>query len=451
MNITAKTIPLGVIGNPVAHSVSPEIHNFILDCMEMNYFYCAFPVTPENLPAALEGAKALGIRGLNVTVPHKEAVCRLCSRLDGYAERIGAVNTVVNEDGRLAGYNTDAPGFLLCIHREGVSAQGRRAVILGAGGAARSVAAALLEDGAAELRIVNRTRERAEKLAEQLKLFYPERKIGAAESADGAELLVNATSVGMKSAETPFTAFDTLAPSCAVCDIVYCPRETAFLGMARKNGFKAVGGIGMLIYQALLSFERFTGVKPDDEVAEKLLRRLEMKKSIVLTGFMGCGKSAVGRELAQMSGTELIDCDDYIAEKAGKSIPEIFAEIGEEGFRSLESESVRELAAVKGAVISLGGGAVLRRENIDLLRKSCTVVRLKADVKKILRNTAGDTNRPLLRGKTPAEIEELLRLREPYYENCDFTVDVSDMCPNRSAHKIMDIITEKGIDKQTGK
>ncbi len=439
MNITAKTIPLGVIGHPIAHSISPEIHNFIIDCLELNYFYCAYHVLPQNIKAALEGVKALGIKGLNVTVPHKEAAATLCDEVDSYAARIGAVNTIVNENGRLKGYNTDAPGFMANLRRSGVCPEGKRAAILGAGGAARGVAAALLENGVSELRIINRTRSRAEELAADMGKFYGDR-VKAADSAQGVQILVNATSVGMKSDDTPFTDFGVLDKDCAVCDIVYCPRETAFLQMAAEKGFKTVSGIGMLIYQAVIAFQLFTSQKPGEEIIEKLFRRLDMKKSIVLTGFMGCGKSAVGRELAQMSGTELVDCDDYIVKKTGKSIPQIFAEKGEKGFRDIESQCIRELSRRKSVVISLGGGAVLRRENIDLLRESCLVFRIKAGVDKIMRNTAGDTNRPLLCGKSRAEVEAMLDYREPYYRNCDYTIDVSNMYPNQSAKRIMDII-----------
>lgn len=439
MNITAKTIPLGVIGFPVAHSISPEIHNFIIDSMELNYFYCAFPVEPQNISAALEGVKALNIGGLNVTIPHKEAVFRLCDSVDGFAEKIGAVNTVVNSEGKLMGYNTDAPGFIKNLQRNNVSVFGKKCAILGAGGAAKGVAAALLEEGASELRIINRTREKAEAMAAELNKFFGGKAI-ASDSAEGAEILVNTTSVGMKSEESPFRNFEELSKDCVICDIVYCPRDTAFIKAAAKLGHKTVGGIGMLIYQAVIAFELFTGKTVDSDTIEKLFSRLEMKKNIVLTGFMGCGKSAVGRELAQMSGSELIDCDDYIVKKAGKSIPEIFSEVGEQGFRDMESRCIEELSKKSGAIISLGGGAVLRKENIDCLRKNGLVFRIKADVAKILRNTAGDTNRPLLKGKTPAQVEEMLQAREPYYANCDYIVDVSHMYPNQTAHKIMDII-----------
>lgn len=438
MNITAKTLPLGVIGHPVAHSVSPEIHNFILDQLEMNYFYCAYHVLPEDLGDAMRGARALGIRGLNVTIPHKEEVCRYCDDLDPYAERIGAVNTVVNCGTSLKGYNTDAPGFIANLARQGVSVRGRDVVILGAGGAAKAVAAAVLENGASKVRVINRTRSKAERLAAELN----DSRIGAASAANGAEILINTTSVGMKSEATPFTDFDVLDPGCVVCDIVFCPRETELLRQAAERGLPTVGGIGMLIYQAVIAFELFTKTRVSEQVVEKLFRRLEMNKSIVLTGFMGCGKSAVGRELAQMTGSALIDSDDYIVRSTGMSIPEIFAKEGEKGFRDIESRCIRELSRRKGVIISLGGGAVLRRENIDLLRDSCHVFRLKADVEKILRNTGGDTNRPLLKGKSRAEIEAMLDSREPYYANCDFTVDVSHMCPNQSAKKILDIISE---------
>lgn len=439
MNITAKTLPLGVIGHPVAHSVSPEIHNYIIDQLEMNYFYSAYHVLPEDLGDAMSGVRALGIRGLNVTIPHKEEVCRYCDELDPYAKRIGAVNTVVNNGTGLKGYNTDAPGFIASLERQGVSVRGKDVVILGAGGAAKGVAAAVLENGAASVRVINRTRAKAEKLADEL----CDSRIRAASAANGAQILINTTSVGMKSEATPFTDFGALAPGCVVCDIVFCPRETTLLRMASERGLRTVSGIGMLIYQAVIAFELFTKTEVSGQVVEKLFHRLEMNRSIVLTGFMGCGKSAVGRELAQMTGSALIDCDDYIVRTTGRSIPEIFADEGEKGFRDIESRCIKELSQRKGVIISLGGGAVLRRENIDLLRENCLVFRLKADVDKILRNTGGDTNRPLLKGKSRAEIEAMLDYREPYYANCDYTVDVSHICPNQSAKKILDIISER--------
>ncbi len=441
MNINAKTVPLGVVGWPVSHSISPELHNRLIDALGLNYFYSAYPVQPGAMPQALDGMRALGIRGLNVTVPHKEDAFRLCDRLDAYAAGIGAVNAVVNDNGRLWGYNTDAPGFIACLRREGVSVAGKRAALLGAGGAARAVAVGLLQNGAAELRIINRTRERAERLASELCARFPGR-VRAASNADGAELLVNATSVGMKSSETPFSNYGCLSGDCVVCDIVYCPRETVFLKGARKAGLRTVGGIGMLIYQAALAFELFTGIAPDKETVEELFRRMEMKRSIALTGFMGCGKSAVGRELAQMCAAEFIDCDDYIVKKAGMSIPEIFEKVGEEGFRDLESRSIAELSEKSGAVIALGGGAVLRRENIDSLRKGCRVVRIKTDVGKVLRNTAGDRSRPLLRDKTPEQVAELMAAREPYYQNCDLTVDATHTLPRETAAAIIDKIAE---------
>lgn len=441
MNINAKTVPLGVVGWPVAHSISPELHNRLIEKLGLNYFYSAYPVQPGAMPKALDGMRALGIRGLNVTIPHKEEAFRLCDRLDAYAAGIGAVNTVVNENGCLRGYNTDAPGFIACLRREGVSTAGKRAALLGAGGAARAVAVGLLQNGVAELRIINRTRERAERLASELAARFPGR-VRAAANADGVDLLVNATSVGMKNSETPFADFDRLGEGCVVCDIVYCPRETVFLKGAREAGLKTVGGIGMLVYQAALAFELFTGIAPGEEAVEELLRRVELKRSVALTGFMGCGKSAVGRELAQMCAAEFIDCDDYIVKKAGKPIPEIFAEVGEAGFRDMESRCIAELAGRSGAVIALGGGAVLRRENIDLLRESCRVVRIKTDVAKVLRNTAGDRSRPLLRGKTPEQVAELMALREPYYQNCDLTVDASKTDPRETAGIILDKIAE---------
>jgi shikimate dehydrogenase len=255
-----------VVGHPIAHSRSPLIHGHWLARHGIAGSYERLDVAPEAFPAFLRGLPASGFAGGNVTIPHKEAAFALCDALTPRAERIGAVNTLVVEDGRVRGDNTDAPGF--CAHLDhslGADWPERgEAVILGAGGAARAIVVGLAERGVARIRIANRTRRRAEALA----ALAP----GVAEPLDWAELpaameraglLVNTTSLGMKG-QPPLTL--DLAPlpeGAAVADIVYAPLETDLLAAARARGLAAVDGLGMLLHQAVPGFAAWFGVRPE--------------------------------------------------------------------------------------------------------------------------------------------------------------------------------------------
>jgi shikimate dehydrogenase len=224
-----------------------------------------------------------------------------------------------------------------------------------------------------------------------------------------------------------------------VCDVVYCPRETVFLKKAAQHGLKTVGGIGMLINQAVIAFEYFTEKSVGEETVDYLYKMTELKKSIVLTGFMGTGKSAVARRLCRLTGAEFIDTDDEIEREEGMKISDIFARNGEKYFRDKESEVIRRLSGRSGSVISLGGGAVLRRENIDVLRKNAFVVRLKADIERVYKNIGSNTStRPLLAGKSMEEAKKLLESREEAYKNCDWEIDVTYLEKEVTADKILE-------------
>lgn len=267
----------GVIGWPVAQSRSPVLHGHWLSQYGIKGAYLPLPVQPERLVDAVRGLRALGFSGCNVTIPHKLGVLKLVDRVDPAASRIGAVNTiVVQNDGTLSGFNTDAYGFLASLRdvRPDFRASAGPIVILGAGGAARAVAVALLDDGAAEIRMTNRTLERAQELSRidpsRIKVVAWEKRESA---LDGAALLVNTTSQGMAGYPPLDLPLDALPKTAMVSDIVYNPLETPLLAAARKRGNTAVDGLGMLLHQAVPAFEAFYGVRP--HVSNELRRAVE--------------------------------------------------------------------------------------------------------------------------------------------------------------------------------
>lgn len=268
MRITGRTRLAGIMGWPVAHSRSPALHNFWLDEHGIDGAYVPLPVQPENLERALRALPALGFRGVNLTLPHKEAALAIVDRVDPLARRIGAVNTVVvMPDGSLEAYNTDAFGFRENL-REAVPDWNPRegaAVVLGAGGSARAVLAALTESRVPEIRLVNRTVERAETLARDLEGLGTPISVHSWEARDkaldGAGLLVNTTSLGMTGAPELDIDLSPLPVSAVVADIVYVPLDTALLAAARRRGNRTVDGLGMLLHQGRPGFEAWFGTK----------------------------------------------------------------------------------------------------------------------------------------------------------------------------------------------
>ncbi len=440
MNITGKTIQLGVIGDPVSHSISPQLHNTMAKMMGLDYTYGAYHVKAGDVKRALEGMRALDIRGFNVTIPHKIDAFELCDKVDPFAEKMGACNTLVNDNGVITGYNTDGKGFIRSLLHKGVGVKGKSVTVLGAGGAAQGVCMALADSGVKKISIINRTKEKAQMLSDRINKYYPS-VAAVSDSFANCDIVVNTTSVGMNTDKIPFDIdFSNLKTDCVVCDVVYCPRETAFLKKASEQGLKTVGGIGMLINQAVIAFELFTKKEVLKETVDYLYRMTELEKPIVLTGFMGTGKSTVGKHLSRLTGGEFIDTDQLIEEKEGIAISEIFAKYGEEYFRSKESEVIKSLKGRKGAILSLGGGAVIRKENIDSLREDGVVFCLSANIERVYKNIGGKTDtRPLLSGKTLEEAKELLESRKEAYSNCDYSIDVTDSDPDKTADKILNI------------
>ena len=377
----------GLIGERLGHSFSPAIHGMLSD-----YEYKLYELSPEQVGPFLE-AKAYD--GLNVTIPYKKTVIPYCDELTDAARSIGSVNTIVKRpDGTLLGHNTDYDGFLWLLKNAGAKVEGKKAVVLGTGGASVTVQAALRDLGAAQVVVVSRSGgDNYENIARH---------------AD-AKILVNATPVGMypKTGVSPvdldvFTALE------GVFDVIYNPAKTRLLLEAEKRGIPCANGLGMLVAQAKAAAERFTGKLIDDEKVYTIRAELQRStRNILLIGMPGSGKSTVGAALAEKLGRRLVDADALIVEKAGCTIPEIFEKDGEEGFRRIEHEVLCEISKESGLVIATGGGVVTRPENMDPMRQNSLIVWLLRDLNKLPRD-----GRPLSQ-KNP--LAEMFKVREPLY------------------------------------
>ncbi len=285
MVVSGKTKICGIIGDPIEHTMSPVMHNAAFKNKGVDYVYLAFRVKKEELGKAIEGMRALNIRGLSVTIPHKVAVIPFLDELDPLADKIGAVNTIVNDDGVLKGYNTDAIGFLQALFERGIEPKGKSVVILGAGGASRAISFILVERGA-HIVILNRLLELdwAKELARRiLRTFAKEvealelNRKNLAKALEKADILVNATSVGMSPnvSETPVTP-DLLRPNLVVYDIVYNPIKTRLQREAEVAGATVISGLDMLVWQGALAFEKWTGRKaPVNLMKEEAIKLLE--------------------------------------------------------------------------------------------------------------------------------------------------------------------------------
>ena len=376
----------GLLGERLGHSFSPQIHRDLA-----GYDYQLLPTPPE----AVEDLFARrAFQGLNVTIPYKRTVMPLCDEIDPRAAAIGAVNTVVNRNGRLTGYNTDIDGFLYMARRAGVDMAGKKVVILGSGGTSRTARAAAGELGAREIVTVSRHGE--------------DNYQNLSRHAD-AQVLVNTTPVGMYPnwGQSP-VSLESFPALEGVLDVVYNPLRTALLLQAEERGLPCSCGLPMLVAQAKRAAELFTGRNIDDSRTEAVLHGLRGQlTNIVLIGMPGCGKTTVGRALAGKLGRTFVDLDEEIVRRAGMSIPEIFAREGEAGFRERESALVREFGERTGLVVSTGGGVVTRRENYIPLKQNGLLLHLRRDPASL--PTDG---RPLSQATAP---EELWRRRAPLY------------------------------------
>ena len=450
--INAHTKLCGIIGNPVRHTISPAMHNAAISYLRLNYAYLAFDISNANLASALDGIRALDIAGVNVTIPHKVTVLPLLDELDPLAQSVGAVNTIVNQSGKLKGYNTDVAGFIEALRAIGFEAKGRPVILLGTGGAARAMGFALAQQGA-RISIFSRSTssKQAQLLAQNLNriALYPIKTyelngINLKKAAARAKLLVNATSVGMtpNDSETPLPE-EILSSNMVVFDVVYTPLETRLLREARQKGCTTVSGLDMLVHQGALAFKMWTEQEaPLDIMRQAALAQLGIKKpsktrtkrvarktAVALIGFMGAGKSSVGRVLAYEINKPFVDIDQLIEEKSGKSIAHIFSEDGEAAFRALEKNATLTASDCGDNVIACGGGVILDKQNMAALKRHAVVIYLKSSLPIVMQRLAvSHSKRPKLADENwKSTVSTLMADREPLYtQAADIVVETGD-------------------------
>lgn len=399
----------GVLGRTLAHTYSPEIHSLF----DSSYSYSVIEREPEELDALFSNGV---FKGFNVTIPYKKDACARCDELDDASRTTGSVNTVVFEDGKVKGWNTDYFGFIYMLHRKGISVSGKKVLVLGTGGAASAVFYALDTLGAAEIY----------KCDLETEINYS----NVYDKADDAQVIVNCTPVGMfPKVDNRLLDLTKFASLEACADVVYNPSRTRFLQDAEELGLKTCGGLAMLVAQAYKSSRIFAGDiegasalgNPDksipseaEEAIEKVIRILENRmKNITIIGMPGSGKSLLARNIAKTTGRTLVDLDIAFAEKFGQTPAEVLSGPGEDVFREMECEIAAEFLPQSGLVISCGGGIVTRDVNKFYVRCNSNVFYLERPLTALT-----DKNRPIsqLHG-----VEKLYSQRKDKYESwCDY-------------------------------
>ena len=419
----------GLIGEKLGHSFSPQIHGALGSAP-----YELKELAPEELESFLLGHD---FRGINVTIPYKQAVIPYLSKIDPNAHRIGAVNTIVTEeDGTLTGYNTDYYGMQYALKRAGIRPEGKKALILGSGGTSRTARAVLHDLGASQIVIVSRRKANALSLSEnapaetlpngtasladgeEIPVTFTDYENVYADHAD-AQIVLNTTPVGMypNNGKSPLdlARFKDLE---GVMDVIYNPLRTALLMQAEELGVPCTNGLTMLVAQAKAAAEYFLGKKIPDGEIDSISRGLrDMLTNIILIGMPGSGKSTIGKMLAQTLEREFVDLDSVIEETADLTIPEMFAKCGEDYFRDLETAVARKEGAAFGRIIATGGGIVLRDDNYAPLAQNGYIVCLERDLSKLPLD-----GRPL--SKSPEALAAMQKRRAPYYEHfADASID----------------------------
>ena len=390
----------GLLGEKLGHSYSPQIHGLLAD-----YPYTLCEVSPERLPQFL---RETSLSGMNVTIPYKKAVIESCADLSEAARKIGSVNTLVRREDGWYGDNTDYYGFCYMVKASGIPIAGKKVLVLGNGGVSLTVQQALRDLQAGQVVVISRRGED---------------HYGNLERHADAAVLVNTTPVGMYPnngrSVVDLAQFPNLV---GVLDLIYNPDRTAFLLQAQERGVACMGGLVMLVAQAKRAAELFTGTAIADCRIDEITRILRQQMlNIVLVGMPGCGKSTVGRQLAELLHRPFVDADEVLAERAGCTIAEIFREQGEEAFRALETEVLRDLGKRSGIVLATGGGCVTRMENYPALHQNGRIFWLQRDLGKLPVN-----GRPLSQSN---RLEDLYARRKAAYERfADGIVDNNGGC-----------------------
>lgn len=411
----------GLIGEKLSHSFSKEIHEALAD-----YTYEICELTPDEVAPFLAARE---FEGINVTIPYKEKVIPHLDEISDAAKMIGAVNTVKNVGGRLIGDNTDFYGMREMILRAGIEIKSKKALILGTGGTSKTAKAVLTDLGASEIIVVSRKESDKTVTYETAVTHHSD-----------AEIIVNTTPLGMypntDACPIDLYSFPNLT---GVIDAIYNPLRTNLILGAQKLGIPAVGGLMMLILQAARASEIFLGEKLDNGKVEQVVKSIfESKENIVLIGMPGCGKSTIGKILAEITGKVLVDTDAVIEKMTGKHPAEIIRESGEDAFRDIETQAVREISKRSGIVIATGGGIVKWSENIPLLHQNGRIIYLNCPTDEL----PVTPDRPL--SSSRAAIEKLFLTRNLLYTlAADATVNVSHKnAPAVAAAEILTVFSE---------
>lgn len=385
----------GLIGEHLTHSFSKPIHEKIGD-----YVYEIKEIEPQNLDSFMKSKEFLAI---NVTIPYKERVMPHLDVIDKSAMAIGAVNTVVNKNGMLYGYNTDYMGMKALVENMELDVSGKKVLIIGTGGTSKTATALFHDLGASS--IIYMSSSGAKGAYSRDEIYKNHRDV---------EIIINTSPVGMYpniyASPIDIDGFDRL---CGVVDAVYNPIQTEFVLKAKSKGIKAQGGLFMLVAQAAFASEYFTEKAVTREEILKIYNEIMLEKSnIVLVGMPSCGKSSVGKLLAQKIGKKFVDTDSLIVEKIQMEISKYFSEYGEAKFREVESQVIKEIAPVGGLVIATGGGAVLNPDNIKALKQNGVVFFIDRALELLM----STEDRPL--SKDIQAIRRLYNERYPVYRGC---------------------------------
>ena len=402
----------GLLGRKLSHSYSPQIHALL-----GNYDYALFEKEPEEIERFL---KEGDFTGINVTVPYKKDVIPYLDELTPVAKRLGAVNTIIRQDDKLIGHNTDYFGFLTMVQRSGLKLAGKKVLVLGSGGASNTAVAVLKELGSS---VVTISRS-GENNYQNLHLHRD------------AAVIVNTTPVGMyPNAGVSPVDLDLFPQLEGVLDVVYNPARTKILLGAEKRGLVALNGLIMLVAQAKEAAEYFTCTQITNDIIDVIHNALKKQMAnIVLIGMPGSGKTTIGKILAAATGKRFVDADSELENLAGRSIPEIFSQDGEPAFRELETQVLVKLGQQSGLVLSTGGGCVTQDRNYPLLHQNGTIFCLQRDLHKL--PTDG---RPLSQAN---KLEDMYRIRAPLYRAfADFTIE-NNSAPEDAVDQILGILEE---------